>query len=432
MTKRETETAMKMVGTPIVYAGPTLSAAAVQHAYPGCIVRPPIRRGDLYRDRMLRGAVFLILDGVFFQDEAVSPREILDVIADGALVVGAASMGALRAAECWPAGMRGVGSIYRLFRSGALESDDEVAVAFSAPPEAARTSASDVDRRERTSSVALINVRYALRCALSRGLLAADAAQRVLAAASEMFYADRHWPLILRTAGLEGRPQLVAALASHDLKALDATRALGRVKRWLRETPGLLERPRATRTAFTPSDETRERGYDATAVEPNAAVRREQIGRGGAVSAEPELRLQFATWLYAMGRHTRYAEQLAAALNASAGELLRDFLVQSAAHAELLWLVLDAAHELDAELFRFHAQRLAAARAAAASVRAAALDQHRAERRIATHHGFPSWAALTASLADCPEALSLITEHGRRAALAQAAVRADFTRVPQR
>jgi hypothetical protein len=103
---------MKMVGAPIVYVGPTLSVEAVQRAYPGCIIRPPIRRGDLYRDRMLRGAVFLILDGVFFQDEAISPREILDVIADGAMVVGASSMGALRAAECWPMGMRGVGSIY--------------------------------------------------------------------------------------------------------------------------------------------------------------------------------------------------------------------------------------------------------------------------------------------------------------------------------
>jgi len=68
----------------------------------------------------------VIIDGVFHQEPAVPPREILDVLEDGAVIVGASSMGALRAAECWPAGMRGVGTIYRLYRRGALKSDDEV------------------------------------------------------------------------------------------------------------------------------------------------------------------------------------------------------------------------------------------------------------------------------------------------------------------
>ena len=42
---------------------------------------------------------------------------------------GAASMGALRAAELAPFGMRGVGAIYRAFARGTLVADDEVAVA---------------------------------------------------------------------------------------------------------------------------------------------------------------------------------------------------------------------------------------------------------------------------------------------------------------
>ena len=144
---------------PIVYLGPSLSRREAQAALPGCCIRPPIRRGNLYRDRILRSSVFVILDGVFFQQEAISPREVIDVVRDGALVVGACSLGAVRAAECWPAGMRGLGSIYRLFRRGILLSDDEVALAF------------EPGGSYRSFSVPLINVRYALRHAVRKGRL---------------------------------------------------------------------------------------------------------------------------------------------------------------------------------------------------------------------------------------------------------------------
>jgi hypothetical protein len=519
---------MKMIGAPLVYVGPTASAEAIQRAYPGCIVRPPIRRGDLYRDRMLRGAVFLILDGVFFQDEAISPREVLDVIADGALVAGAASMGALRAAECWPAGMRGVGAIYRLFRSGVLDSDDEVAVAFSERPGGA------------SSSVALINVRYAVRQAQRSGVLDSGEARRIVSAARGLFYADRYWPLILRAAGLADRAPLATALAAHDLKARDAARALEQMKRWLREEPSLLDRPRVTRQGFTPSEERREREHDAqafcveanlvalqstsravefaahAAFEPhrgaNTASAFEQatshVGRqvpehelashaasdARACGTESpsltgaELRRALARRVFASGRYLRYAAPLAAAaelLSRTTGRarpagalaqpalvraaeartspapggaaalapsqleidpsnamraayvavatqatrdraLLRAFVADEATYSNLLWLALDASAELDAELFRLHAQRMAAARALADGPTPTSLDRCAAELRIATSHGFPSWAALMDALEDCPEARVLILEHCRDATLAQAAIRREF------
>src|SRR5690242_15969608 len=84
---------------PVVYVGPTLAEQEVSEALPGAEIRPPVRRGDLYRDRMLRYSVFVVIDGVFNQQEALPLREIIDVLGDGAWVVGASSMGALRAAE---------------------------------------------------------------------------------------------------------------------------------------------------------------------------------------------------------------------------------------------------------------------------------------------------------------------------------------------
>src|SRR5688572_32760283 len=47
----------------------------------------------------------------------------------GVRVFGAASMGALRAAELQPFGMIGVGQVFQAYRRGHLTDDDEVAVA---------------------------------------------------------------------------------------------------------------------------------------------------------------------------------------------------------------------------------------------------------------------------------------------------------------
>ena len=190
---------------------------------------PPVRRGDLYRDYLLGFRVFVIVDGVFFQDLAVSPREIVDVLEDGGIVVGASSMGAMRAAECWPAGARGVGSIYRLFRRGILKSDDEVAVAFSPlPPYSPAT-------------VPLVNVRYAVSRAIRDGNLSRSDAARLVDSASELHYCDRTWDSIRQRARISTRRSRVfSALEQHDLKRLDAIRALRRVRRWITEYPDIL------------------------------------------------------------------------------------------------------------------------------------------------------------------------------------------------
>ena len=71
-----------------------------------------------------------IIDGEFYQSLAVSPKEVLALLESGVAVYGAASMGALRAVELHRYGMIGVGSIFRLFRRGVLDADDEVAVTY--------------------------------------------------------------------------------------------------------------------------------------------------------------------------------------------------------------------------------------------------------------------------------------------------------------
>src|SRR5690348_8986049 len=116
---------MGRVKPPLVFLGPSLSVEEAGAVLPDAEYHPPAGRGDLYRARFLGASIMVLIDGTFLQRYAPSPRELVEVVRDGAWVLGAASIGALRAAECWPVGMRGAGLIYRLFRAGRLHSDEE-------------------------------------------------------------------------------------------------------------------------------------------------------------------------------------------------------------------------------------------------------------------------------------------------------------------
>ena len=113
-----------------VYCGPTISAAEAAAIVPGAVIHPPVRHGDLLRLDPAPGLTVVIIDGAWHQVPAVRHKEILWLLAHGAAVAGAASMGALRAAELHPWGMTGIGEIYRAYRDGILAGDDEVAVAM--------------------------------------------------------------------------------------------------------------------------------------------------------------------------------------------------------------------------------------------------------------------------------------------------------------
>ena len=76
----------------------------------------PARQGDIWRAvRAHRPVAIGLIDGVFFHEPAVWHREILWALAEGVHVFGAASMGALRAAELEPFGMRGVGRVFAAY-----------------------------------------------------------------------------------------------------------------------------------------------------------------------------------------------------------------------------------------------------------------------------------------------------------------------------
>lgn len=173
----------------VVFLGPTLSAAEAS-LYTDANILPPARRGDVLDVVTRQGARAIgIVDGLFNSVPSVWHKEILFALSRGVRVFGAASMGALRAAELHTFGMVGVGAIFGEFVSGALTDDDEVAVAHG-PAESSF----------RPLSEAMVNIRHGLDLAERSGTISAATRARLTAHAKATFYAERSWQSLFRAA----------------------------------------------------------------------------------------------------------------------------------------------------------------------------------------------------------------------------------------
>ena len=120
--------AVQTAGRKLVFLGPSLPLAEARDLCPDAEFHPPVRFGDLYALACDPPGQVLIVDGVFHDDTPVWQREILELLQRGWQVLGAASMGALRALELAPYGMLGLGTVFEWYRSGRIEGDDEVAL----------------------------------------------------------------------------------------------------------------------------------------------------------------------------------------------------------------------------------------------------------------------------------------------------------------
>lgn len=171
--------------TAIIFAGPTLPPRG-RPDDPALIWRPPVRQGELYRAAREGPAIIGVIDGYFEATPTVWHKEILWAMAHGIHVFGAASIGALRAAELDGFGMRGVGRVYEGFRDGTLEDDDEVAV-LHGPEELGYPAVTE----------AMVNIRDTAAGAVTDGVLATEMAARLIAGAKARFYKERIWPAVL-------------------------------------------------------------------------------------------------------------------------------------------------------------------------------------------------------------------------------------------
>jgi hypothetical protein len=202
-----------------VFVGPTLAAADARTVL-DAIYLPPAKHGDVYRAvAWLKPRAIGLIDGYFQWSAAVWHKEILWAMREGVHVFGASSMGALRAAELAPFGMRGVGRIFEAYRAGAFgpsgddafADDDEVCVVHG-PPESGYVAGSE----------ALVNIRRTLADAMSANVISEETRSRLLAIAKAVFFPDRSYAELLR----HGQ---TANLPAGELAALERWLPAGRV-----------------------------------------------------------------------------------------------------------------------------------------------------------------------------------------------------------
>lgn len=179
---------------PVIFAGPSLTAQD-RAAATGVQFRPPAAQGDLLRALADRPAAIGLIDGYFGDRLAVHQKEILEVIAAGVPVAGAASMGALRAAELYPWGMVGSGRIFADYVAGRLTSDADVAVAHG--PEHVGFA---------PVSIAMVDVRATVEALARRDRYPQALLDAVLAAAEGLHFTERSWHMIAVTARASGAP----------------------------------------------------------------------------------------------------------------------------------------------------------------------------------------------------------------------------------
>lgn len=194
--------------TIIVFVGPSIPLELAKRTLPDADYRPPIRRGDL--DRVGRGAVVGIIDGVFDQSLAISPSEVREAAERGVTVYGAASMGALRAAEVRK--VVGIGRIFDMYATGTIDRDDEVVLLF------------DPDTY-RPMTEPLVNIRYAVDRLVRSATLPREAGNALIETSEKLHFTERTYPNIIRQSVLAHNADaddIVRLLRGFDLKREDA------------------------------------------------------------------------------------------------------------------------------------------------------------------------------------------------------------------
>lgn len=212
-----------MSGTlpPVVFLGPSLSPADAGRMVPGVEYRPPARRGDLDAVDESKVAEVVLIDGVMVYGHPPSPMEVHRLAERGVRVLGASSLGALRAAELTGYGVEGVGWVFGQVRSGQLTADDELLARLD-------------PRTGRAETLFLVNLRYAARQLVLAGALSSDKAGLFLSSVAALYFEARTCPRtrdVAASAGLDNVLFERLLEPRYDIKAADARLAL-RSTRW--------------------------------------------------------------------------------------------------------------------------------------------------------------------------------------------------------
>lgn len=209
---------------PVIFLGPSLSREKARKIL-DADYRLPAKKGDLLQLILKEVNIVGLVDGYFLQDYPPTPIEVYNLVRKrNVKVFGSSSLGALRAVELGKYGMIGIGKIFRLFRDGILDSDDEVAVTFT-----------DYTNYK---SEALIDIRYNLFLAQKYKIIDNTTRRSILKVSKQTYFPYRTYEDILDKCGIK-YPEIGSQLESFrdyilnnkkSLKEKDAVRLLKHIK----------------------------------------------------------------------------------------------------------------------------------------------------------------------------------------------------------
>ncbi|MBO9629347.1 antibiotic resistance protein [Shinella sp. WSJ-2] len=172
----------------ILFVGPSLPDASAMCG-DAIEVLPPAAHGDVLAAVRAGATVIGIIDGNFEHVAPVWHKEVLHALDVGVSVLGAASMGALRAAECDAFGMIGIGRVYEDYAAGRRLDDADVAL-LHGPAELGYPAL----------SLPLVNVDATLDRLQMLDVVATSDISRLRTVADALFYKDRTWSAIVKAA----------------------------------------------------------------------------------------------------------------------------------------------------------------------------------------------------------------------------------------
>ena len=250
--------ASRPVGPVIAFLGPSLPASEAREV--GQLdLWPPARRGDVWRALVSSPRAIALVDGVFEASPSVWHHELRAALDAGVRVFGAASMGALRAAELGAEGMRGVGRVHAWVRGGEVRDDADVALLHAG-----------AEHGWRGFTVPLVTVRDRAEALVRAGVLRSVDGRVLLRAASAIHFTERTWPSVrdalprrLRARWLD--IERFFARAGEDVKARDARACLRRAL--------AVRRPGKARTSLPSAAARRQRLAEPSFAGPHGPVR---------------------------------------------------------------------------------------------------------------------------------------------------------------
>jgi hypothetical protein len=192
----------------VIFLGPSLDLDSAKQILPNALYLPPARMGDVLSvSQRLDPHSIGLIDGSFMSTMSVFHKELLYAIDQGSWVLGAGSMGALRAAECHRYGMIGLGEIFEKLVSGEIEDDDEVALTHA-----------DASAGYRPLSDAFVTIRATIEELTREDVLTVEQANILLGLQKRRWFPDRHLAGVISDAKDLGFSKKIILGIDHCLK----------------------------------------------------------------------------------------------------------------------------------------------------------------------------------------------------------------------